>query len=429
MGNFLEKLFGKKEPEVFSIGMHAVPAWLDGRKKTAMSALLSETSEPQKKIRAGILNLQKITDTVAQAEQDPETHPKLRSIARNSLPLFVRAMNASLAKELPDDIEEFYPAAVECLRSCLNSTRGQGRYLQAVFPEEMKAVKAGIDAIGREINDITASLGRYRKERGLIDSALSLHTALVDIGTDIQKAEEKHNRITLRIAEMTERIAVIEKETAMLQADDQAGEVNTLKAALLEAENRREAALRITTALSMTASHVFRKAEKIASRQKHPAEISVLRHAMELLSDHAVPDTMDLKSALAAACPIAERMIAGGEIVLKNKEERTIFSNTSRFSTDICTRYADLGMLEDTCRRAEDTLESHPLLVKVHSLEREKNQLTVMLDKENQACRELKEWVEKTQEKIPKLSEELTKKMEEIVGIGVQLQIDDPRRA
>jgi hypothetical protein len=37
--------------------------------------------------------------------------------------------------------------------------------------------------------------------------------------------------------------------------------------------------------------------------------------------------------------------------------------------------------------------------------------------------------MQKTQEKIPKLSEELTKKMEEMVGGGVQLQIDDQRPA
>ena len=40
MVSFLEKLFGKKEPEVFSISMGAVPAWLDGREKTARSVLL-----------------------------------------------------------------------------------------------------------------------------------------------------------------------------------------------------------------------------------------------------------------------------------------------------------------------------------------------------------------------------------------------------
>lgn len=429
MGSFLEKLFGKKEPEVFSISMGAVPAWLDGREKTARSALLSETGETQKKIRNAVLKLQQITNTVAQAEQDPAIHPKLKSIAKNSLPQFVKAMNSSLARELPDEVEEFYPAAVECLKSCLNSTRGQGRYLQEVFPEEMKVVKSGIDAIGREINDITASLTRYRKEKTLIEAAHSLHTALLDISTDIQKAEEKDKRITLRISEITDRIAAIDKELQVLPADEQMAEVNTLKAALLEEENRRDVAIRSNAALSMTASHVFRKVEKIAVRQKHPSEISALRHTMELLSDHAVPDTRDLAAALTAACPVAERMIAAEEITLKNKEERAIFSDTKQFSTDICASCTDLRSQEEACRIAQEKLASHPLLVRIHSLEREKAQLETMLKKENQTRVELKDWMQKTQEKIPKLSEELTKKIEDMVGGGVQLQIDDQRLA
>jgi hypothetical protein len=429
MGSFLEKLFGKKEPEVFTISIGAVPAWLNGREKTARSALLSETGEMQKNIRDAILKLQQITNTITLAEQDEQIHPKLKSIAKNSLPQFVKAMNASLAKEMPDEVEEFYPAAVECLKSCLNSTRGQGRYLQAVFPEEMKAVKSGIDAIGREINDITASLTRYRKEKTLINTVLSLHTALLDISADIQKAEEKDQRITVRITEMTNRIAAIEKELQAFPVDKQMAEVNTLKAALLEAENRRDTAIRINAALSMTASHVFRKAEKIAVRQKHPSEISALRHTMELLSDHAVPDTRDLAAALAAACPVAERMIAAEEITLKNKEERAIFSDTKQFIADICASCTDLRSQEETCRIAQEKLASHPLLVKIHSLEREKAQLETMLKKENLARVELKEWSEKTQEKILKLSEELTKKIEDIIGGGVQLQIDDQRLA
>ena len=429
MGSFLEKLFGKKEPEVFTISIGAVPAWLNGREKTARSALLSETGEMQKNIRDAILKLQQITNTITLAEQDEQIHPKLKSIAKNSLPQFVKAMNASLAKEMPDEVEEFYPAAVECLKSCLNSTRGQGRYLQAVFPEEMKAVKSGIDAIGREINDITASLTRYRKEKTLINTVLSLHTALLDISADIQKAEEKDQRITVRITEMTNRIAAIEKELQAFPVDKQMAEVNTLKAALLEAENRRDTAIRINAALSMTASHVFRKAEKIAVRQKHPSEISALRHTMELLSDHAVPDTRDLAAALAAACPVAERMIASDEITLKNKEERAIFSDTKQFIADICASCTDLRSQEETCRIAQEKLASHPLLVKIHSLEREKAQLETMLKKENLARVELKEWREKTQEKILKLSEELTKKIEDIIGGGVQLQIDDQRLA
>jgi hypothetical protein len=429
MVSFLEKLFGRKEPELFPIRLGAVPAWLNGREKTARSELLSESGEIQKKIRDGILNLQQITLAVARAEQDKAIHPKLKSIARNSLPQFVKAMNASLAKELPDEVEEFYPAAVECLRSCLNSTRGQGRYLQAVFPEEMKAVKSGIDIIGHEINEITALLARYRKEKNLIDTILSLHNALLDIGADIQKADEKDKRITLRITEMTDRVAAIEKELEAFPADERMTEVNLLKAALQEAENRRDAATRTNAALSMTASHVFRKAEKIAVRQKHPTEISLLRHTMELLSDHMVPDTGDLASALAAACPVAERMIAAEEITLKNKEERAIFSDTKQFSIDICASCTGIVSEEEACRIAQEKLSSHPLPVRINSLEREKAQLMTMLKRENQARMELKDWLQKTQEKIPRLSEELTKKMEEMVGGGVQLQIDDPRLA
>jgi uncharacterized phage infection (PIP) family protein YhgE len=429
MPNFLKKLFGKKEPEVFSISMGAVPAWLDGRGKTARSVLLSETADIQKKIRAGILNLQQITNTVAQAEQDQEIHPKLKSIAKNSLPQFVKAMNASLAKELPDEIDLFYPAAVECLKSCLNCTKGQGRYLQAVFPEEMKAVKTGIDAIGHEINEITTSLARYRKEKTLIDSALALHTALLDISADIGKAEEKDKRIAGRITEMTTRIAAIEKELEMIPADERMAEVGTLKAVVLETESLRDAAIRTNAALTMTASHVFRKAEKIAVRQKHASEIAVLRHTMELLSDHRVPNTGDLAAALAAACPITERMIAADEITLKNKEERAIFSDAKQFSSDICTSCTDLGSHEQACRIAREKLESHPLLVRTHSLGREKTQLETMLGKENQARADLKEWISKTKERIPKLTEELTKKIEEMIEGGVQLQIDDQRLA
>jgi hypothetical protein len=429
MGSFLEKLFGKKEPKVFTISMGAVPAWLNGREKTAHTALLTETNETRSKIRDDIQKLLQITAAVAKAEQDPALHPKLRSIAKNSLPQFVRAMNASLVKELPDDIEEFYPAAVECLKSCLNSTRGQGRYLQAVFPEEMKAVKTGIDAIGREINEITGSLGRYRKEKTLIDSALALHTALLDIGTDIRKAEDKDLRIAGRITEITGRMEAIAKELAVLPADERMAEVSALKAALQEAEHRRDAAVRSTTTLSMTASHVFRKAEKIAVRQKHPSEISILRHTMELLSDHDIPDTADLAAALAAACPVAERMIAAEEITLKNKEERAIFSDTTQFSATLCAGCADLGLQEEACRIAQEKLASHPLLVRIHSLEREKSQLGTMLEREIEARRELNEWRQKTQEKIPLLTEELRKKIEDMVGDGVQLQIDDQQKA
>ena len=426
MYSFFKKFLKPKEPEKFILAFDAIPAWLDEQEKISRSALETDTVIPIRNIRNSTAQLQHIVNGIADAEQDPAIHPKLKSIAKNSLPLFVKAMNSSLSKELPQDIEGFYSAAVECVKGCLNSTRGQGRYLQVVFPEEMKAVKTGIDTIGREMNAITTSLTRYRKHKTLITGIRSLYDAIRDIGIDSEKSLEKSQRIAARIEEITQRIQVIENELSVLPSDPVMNEIKEKKSALDEMEKRQTEITRTYAALSMTVSHVFRKAEKIATKQRQPTEIATLRHAIDLLSDHSIPDTNDLESALTKACPIAERMIAAGEIILKNKEERAVFSETGRFLTEMCTTCTDISNREKACRNLTEALGSHPVLMKMNSLEREKSQLGSMLEKERHAQKDLADWSAKIKEKVPELQEELHKKIEEIMGENVQLQIDYP---
>jgi hypothetical protein len=424
MYTFIKKLLKQKEPEKFTLAFDAIPAWLDEQEKISRSALETETDTPVKNIRNATAQLQHIVNGIADAEQDPAIHPKLKSIAKNSLPLFVKAMNASLSKELPDDIEGFYSAAVECVKGCLNSTRGQGRYLQVVFPEEMKAVKTGIDAIGREMNAITTSFTKYRKQKVLMNRIQALYDAIRDIRIDSEKSLEKSQRIAARITGITQRIAFIEKELTVLPSDPGMHEVNEKKSALGEMEKKRTEVTRTYAALSMTVSHVFRKAEKIATKQRQPTEISTLRHAIDLLSNHTIPDTNELESSLTGAFPIAQRMIAAGEILLKNKEERAVFFETGRFCTEMCTICTDIRTQELACRNVQDLLASHPVLVMMNSREREKIQLESILEKERHAQKDLSEWSGKIKERVPALTKELHTKMEEIIGENVQLQIE-----
>jgi hypothetical protein len=426
MYKFIKDLLKKKEPERMILSFNAVPVWLDERENISRISLETETSLAIQNVRNATAKLQHIINGIADAEHDPAVHPKLKSIAKNSLPLFVKAMNASLSKELPEDIEGFYAASVECVKGCLNSTRGQGRYLQAVFPDEMKAVKTGIDAIGREINTITTSLGRYQKQKALMHSARSLYDALYDLRVDFKKSLEKDKRITSRISETTCRIDCIEKELKDLPSDPRMKEVSEKKSLLADMEKDRDERIRAYTALSMTASHVFRKAEKIATKQKQSTESSNLRHTIDLLSDHASPDTQDLVHSLTMAFPVAQRMIHAGDVILKNKEERAIFSDTERFSTEIYSLCTEIITQEMACKNTQDALLSHPVLTKINALEREKTQLASMLGKERQSQKDLAEWSDKTLAKIPTLTEELNKKIEEIVGGSVQLQTDDP---
>jgi hypothetical protein len=312
------------------------------------------------------------------------------------------------------------------VKGCLNSTRGQGRYLQVVFPEEMKAVKTGIDAIGREMNAITASLTKYRKTKTLTQHIQSLYDAIRDIRIDSEKGLEKNQRITTRIEEYTQRISVIEKELRMLPSDAGMIEVNGKKSALSISEKRQTEVIRTYAALSMTVSHVFRKAEKIATKQRQPSEISILRHAIDLLSDHAIPEIKDLESALNTAFPVVHKMIAAGDIVLKNKEERAVFSDIGRFCTEMCSIGAEIRTQELACRDLQQAIITHPVIMKINSMEREKIQLESMLEKERHAQNELSDWSAKIKEKVPGLQQELHLKIAEIIGENVQLHIDYP---
>ena len=250
MYKFIKDFLKQKEPEKFTLAFDAIPEWLDDREKTSRVSLEAETHVPIQNIRNSTAQLQHIVNGIADAEHDPAIDPKLKSIAKNSLPLFVKAMNASLSKELPDDIDGFYSAAVECVKGCLNSTRGQGRYLQVVFPEEMKAVKTGIDAIGRDLNAITTLLTTYRKQKALMITIRTLYDALLDIRIDSEKSVDKDKRITARIAGITHRIACIEKELKDLNSAAGMKEVNEKKSALDKMEKKRDELTRTYTTLS-----------------------------------------------------------------------------------------------------------------------------------------------------------------------------------
>lgn len=423
MNSILKKIFGTKKPvPQVTLAFSEVPAWITGRESTAKETLVTATREPMREIRNGIATLQLIVTNIAGAEQDETLHPKLRSIAKNSLPQFVKAMKASLNKELPDDPGEFYPVAAECVKNCLQNVHGQGRYLQVTFPDEMKAVRSGIDTLGRGINNINPVLAAYRKEMTGLAVCREKYETITGLMADFAASDEKVMRSHARIAEIRERVAAIEQELLSLSQDSRMRDIEEQRKAHAGLAEKRNDAARTYSALSMTASHVFRKAEKIAAKQRHPSEVNLLNAAMKVLSNHEIPDTVKLDTALAAACPLAERMIADGDVVVKNKEERAIFSDTTRFREQIALAGRSLQDLEVQCQQAESAIASHPLLVKMQSLEREKTQLAAMMAKDEQGLFELGQWREKTQKQIPELLLHLREKIAEMSGDTVQLR-------
>jgi hypothetical protein len=425
MYNFIKKILNPKKPEPVVIAFTTIPAWTKEQEKNSRTALEEAAKAPMQNIRNAAAQLQHIVNSISGSEHDPALHPKLKSVAKNSLPLYVKAMNAALVKPLSTEIEGFYADAVECVKSSLNSNRGQGRYLQAVFPEEMKAVKMAIDTMGREMNVLTAALATYHKQKTATGAVTAQYQSVLDMQEDMQRSLEKELRITARINEMNARLEAIDREEAGIVLDAEGNRaVNECKSLLAEKEKVRNEVSRNYATRSMTASHVFRKAEKIAAKQHHTADVASLKKAIELLSSHEIPDAASMKNALSAACPLAQKMIDAGEIPLKNREERDVFSDTDQFCTTMSGLCTELMECDEACRNAETTHSTHPILVRANSLMREKSQLTNMLKKERDLLNELAQWKVKTSDKIPEVTEELRKIIEGIVGESVQFQVD-----
>jgi len=421
MYKFISKFFGKRPAEPFKIALNTIPLFLSEQEETAREKLAAGASVPVQNIRNGVAQLQHVVNGIAGAEQDPAIHPKLKSIAKNSLPQFVRAMNASLSKELPDAIEEFYAAAVDCVKGCLNSSRGQGRYLQVVFPEEMKDVRTGIDAIGREINILTRLINEYHQVMSRVECVAGLYDEVTRLKAELKKSEERDHRISSRLEEMRDRIEEIGKEIEGVNRDDRMCQVKDLESKLTGLEKKRDNLNRQYASASMTAAHVFRKAEKIASKQHHSGEITALRRVMEILSDHAIPEHSELENSLSDALPVALRMVGSGEIALKNKEEMAVFSDIILFQKQITDLCGELDQLDKEFRKTEISIESNTLMLKLKSLNREKMQLEKMRIKEQDLKEELSQWRQKCRENIPDFAEKLRNKMEDIVGEAVQI--------
>lgn len=412
MRELIKKIFGTSKPAPQVLPFTELPGWFSAQEEAAARDLAAGIREPMADIRNAVARLRLLITTLAGAEQDPLIHPKLKTIAKNSLPQYVRAMKSSTARELPDDPEEFYAAAAECVMSCLQNTRGQGRYLQAIFPEEMKSIRHGIDEMGRAINTINPLLAAYRKRLAEIKAARAILEEIGSLRTDYSHSEERARRMHSRIDEITGRDSAIEAELARLAGDPSLHEIEDLKRERGDLVRQRDDAVRTYSALSMTASHVFRKAEKLASRDHRAPGGAALRAAMEILSDHDIPAPDQLDAALAAACPVTVPLIEAGQIPLKNKEERALFSDTPRLRSEICAAAAALRSLEERCQQAESALATHRITVSMQSLEREKAQLVVMLMREKQALVDLAEWQEKTREHIPALSADLRSRVD-----------------
>jgi iron-sulfur cluster repair protein YtfE (RIC family) len=425
MLKFIKDLFKPEEKAPFEIRFDGIPRWLESCRQAAIGQLGSDTEKERAAIRSSAGELGEVAGNLQAAQFNEAIHPRIRSIAQKSLPQYYRAVTAALEKPLPDEPEEFYAAAAELLKACVNSAQSQGKYLTVAFPEEMKSINACVAEIGRSINAMNGPVSLYRTAIDRISGADKLHDALVDLDEDLEKSREKEERILQRIRETDERIAAIKIAEKELERKRNEPDLTEQENALLKLRQEQEATLRQYSAVSMTASHVLRKAEKVARRQQKVSDERAISALTGILSDHAVPDPGVLAGVLDAAYIPARKLIDGGEVALKNREEQALFSSQKEFSDTILAisaRYADQAARFGA---AEKAFLSHPVITRHEEVAKELTRLTESLAKEKQSHADLVQWQHDLELKIPSLREKLQKNMEGVYGGDVQISYPD----
>lgn len=418
----IKDLFGPgKEPGAVSYHIDELPAILDARENEVTRTLAEKTLKQRNTIRDLRRALKERVQDLASKQREEAYHPKLETIAKNTLPLFERAMLSSLTKDLPEEPEAFYHDATETLKGCVKGLSGQGLYLRGVFPEEMKEIREMVDQIGREMNAMTPSIAAARSIRALLSSVRAdlsrLKSAETEKKTGIEEflpLKEELGRKEREYDQLCERIAIMKEavETEELRADRE--EVAALNREFLDEERTLGADLAVL-------SHVFRKGEKILTRTMGPASAKDLDALVDTLAGSGIPAEDQIMPGLSRSLPVIESMIKSGDLVLKNKEEKELFSHKRDLVARIRAGYA---RREAAYRRfcvKQRAYQELPLLADLSAAMKEEERSAVQLEVMKSRISGITDKNKALEHEIPSLREKVRTHVESLLGYPVSL--------
>ena len=333
----LRDLFKRTEPveENLKLSFEELPAWLDAREEEIGRELSDAAKPPQEAIRSALDNLREIVARMKTTEGNEEVHPRLRDISKKALPQFTKSMTQILSRDPSGDPETCYATAAEILKGVLRAVKGQGKYLSALYPDEMKEVRAAIRELGRGITTLTEAITRARTGQQQVEEVRRAYESLVRIReenvavfAEIQKSREAIEGIGGKIRETEEGLAALKLRPDYTKKDEVEKKIRELKD--LEDKIERE----ILT-LRNPSLHVFSKAEKIARKTGNNAAATTINRVLDAYANRPSGDEENLVRLIEAAMPATLAMVRQGDLVLKNQDEIRLFSDPETLPAEL----------------------------------------------------------------------------------------------
>ncbi|MDD1674740.1 MAG: hypothetical protein LUQ13_03760 [Methanomicrobiales archaeon] len=410
MFRILRDILGPKEG-TGTIPFPTIPDWASDVEKGIRDRQNEAIAVQKKEVDAALRTIRDVIHILAAADIDEGMHKKLGKVVKNSLPLYLHAMEASLDRTLPEGGEEFYDAAVEVLKGCLRSTTNQGRYLRAAFPEEMKAIRQALDRSGRAVNAMTGILKTSREEMAPLG-------AIRGMLKELQTTADERSRLTaLRLAcarsneERDTQINSLQASLQDLRNSDGFHREQERVQALSRAEEGGAAVERSFRNTATTIARVLERGEKAAIHQGASSD-KALRAAARLLRDAGIPVMEDLETVLAPAVQAVRSFIADGTVPLKSQEERDLFAPEQDPCAPVLSSARHLQ--EETARvnRLRAEITASPILAEIRILEEK-------IARESQRSREDDKRGQEATESLVRIAQQeadLKERLEERIG-------------
>jgi len=368
---FVRDLLGKKEtsgrPDEVDLG--DLSSLLDREEERIASRVGPACAGPADEVREAVLELGKVLVGLRRADWDAAHHPKLEQISRTTLPAFVRAMEACLSRQLPDEPHEFYGAATGLLRCAITALRGQGRYLRAVLPEEMAAIKAGIDRVGQAVNAMTDLFAGERRDLDRLAAVRERMARLEALEREESDTARRANEAAAGMAAVDDERRAALAELDRLNRSEEAVRLEMQKDALAQARARAEGIASAQRDEARTLVQVLRRAERLYARKGDRQKATRLHHLQGRVEEPLPRDEGLLGPLLADGCALVRELEEAGEIALRDEETETMVGALLARIAEHTRAAGEVDALEKKVASSPVTAERERLAARLRQLE------------------------------------------------------------
>ena len=375
----LKELFHKEEVPPLTLASGEIPIWITGEYSKVGKNEKDQVDVSRRNILGNIEKLRELVEFLGNAEHEGVVHPKLEKVVEKSLPHYKKAIMAALNRQFPENSDDFYIAITECLKGCLKSSAGPGRYLIAVFPEEMKAIRAAIDQVGREINSLNPTIAEARNKVMGLDKIRQIYESYLHTCEEFRQAEDQYPLLIARSLVLQDEINVLNEEISRLSQDPRMKQLDELHAEGKQLKEEYERARGEFSASGTMIVHVLKRAEKVAQKDRNAALAKKIHTLAELLSKSEIPAIFVLCQGLNDILPEIIVMVTRGDISLKNKEEHQYFSNPALLPRKIQKIFCRIESTDNQLTETRRKIEGSSFIKEKESMDRLYNKKTIEL--------------------------------------------------